>query len=114
VLQLIGESIGVVLGLEGVAGHIPDASRRGDFGYCGRATVVQNLSAVTAACLVMPKLVFDEIGGFNERDLTVAYSDVDLCLRICEAGYNRGHAREYGPTVSACRQLPLSNARPAP
>jgi glycosyltransferase involved in cell wall biosynthesis/SAM-dependent methyltransferase len=78
---------GVVLGLEGVAGHIPDGSRRGDFGYCGRATVVQNLSAVTAACLVMPKLVFDEIGGFNERDLTVTYNDVDLCLRICEAGY---------------------------
>ena len=46
---------GVVLGLGGIAGHIPHGSRRGDFGYFGRTAIVQNLSAVTAACLVMPK-----------------------------------------------------------
>ncbi len=60
---------------------------RGDYGYFGRAAVVQNLSAVTAACLVMQKAVFEEIGGFDERNLPLTYSDVDLCLRIREAGY---------------------------
>jgi GT2 family glycosyltransferase/cephalosporin hydroxylase len=78
---------GIVLGLGGIAGHIPHGAPRGDLGYHGRATVVQNLSAVTAACLVMQKIVFDKIGGFNERDLAITYSDVDLCLRIREAGY---------------------------
>jgi GT2 family glycosyltransferase len=78
---------GVILGLGGLAAHVPHGSRRGDFGYFGRSAVTQNLSAVTGACLVMPKNVFDEVGGFNERDLAVTYNDVDLCLRIREAGY---------------------------
>ncbi len=78
---------GVIVGLGGVAWHAHHGLRRGDFGYFGRAAVAQNLSAVTAACLVMPKAVFDEVGGFNEKDLSVAFNDVDLCLRIREAGY---------------------------
>jgi glycosyltransferase involved in cell wall biosynthesis/SAM-dependent methyltransferase len=78
---------GVVIGRGGIAGHIHTGLRRGEFGYFGRAAILQNLSAVTAACLVMSKAVFDEVGGLNEKDLTVSYNDVDLCLRIREAGY---------------------------
>jgi len=78
---------GVVTGLGGVAAHIPTGLHRGDLGYLGRAALAQNLSAVTAACLVMPKAVFEEVGGFNEKDLAVTFNDVDLCLRIREAGY---------------------------
>ena len=48
---------------------------------------MQNLSAVSAACLVLPKAVFCEVGGFNDEDLPAALDDVDLCLRIREAGY---------------------------
>jgi glycosyltransferase involved in cell wall biosynthesis/SAM-dependent methyltransferase/uncharacterized protein YbaR (Trm112 family) len=78
---------GIVVGRGGVAGHIHTGLRRGEFGYFGRAAVLQNLSAVTAACLVMSKAVFHEVGGLNEKDLPVAYNDVDLCLRMREAGY---------------------------
>jgi len=48
---------------------------------------VQNVSAVTAACLVMRKAVFEAVGGLNENDLAIAYNDIDLCLRVREAGY---------------------------
>jgi lipopolysaccharide biosynthesis protein/GT2 family glycosyltransferase len=78
---------GVIVGLPEVAVHAHFGLARGDYGYFGRAAVVQNVSAVTAACLVMRKTVFDEVGGLNETDLAVAYNDVDLCLRLGEAGY---------------------------
>ena len=78
---------GVVLGIGGVAGHIHHGLGRGQFGYFGRAAVVQNLSAVTGACLVMRKTVFEEVGGLNEKDLSIAFNDIDLCLRVREAGY---------------------------
>ena len=58
-----------------------------DSGYCMRLKVAHNLSAVTAACLVVRREVYEEIGGLNERDLTVAYNDVDFCLRVRAAGY---------------------------
>ena len=78
---------GVVLGIGGVAGHALHGLRRGEFGYYGRAAVVQNLSAVTAACLLIPRAVFEEVGGLNEKDLSIAFNDIDLCLRIRERGY---------------------------
>ncbi len=53
-------------------------------GYFARAQLTQNLSAVTAACLVMRKSVFEEIGGFDEVHLPIAFNDVDLCLRLRE------------------------------
>jgi GT2 family glycosyltransferase len=52
-----------------------------------RLNVVQNYSAVTAACMAVRKQVFNEAKGFNEEDLTVAFNDVDLCLRIQRKGY---------------------------
>jgi GT2 family glycosyltransferase len=77
---------GVVLGHGGVAGHafwyLPEAH----VGYFNFAQIIRNCSAVTAACLMMRKSVFSEIGGFDEK-IRVAFNDVDLCLRIREKGY---------------------------
>jgi cellulose synthase/poly-beta-1,6-N-acetylglucosamine synthase-like glycosyltransferase len=80
------EHAGVVLGLGGVAGHVSRSLPRGSRGYQDRARLVQNFSAVTAACMVMRRSVFEEVGGFDVN-LAVAYNDVDLCLRVREAGY---------------------------
>ena len=78
---------GVIVGLGGVAGHSHKHSPRDNPGYCGRLLLAQNLSAVTAACLVVRKEVFDAVGGFDQQNLSVAFNDVDLCLRIQEAGF---------------------------
>ena len=78
---------GVILGLGGLAGHAHRFFARDDDGYMGRLKVTQNLSAVTAACLLVRKSVFDEVNGLNEQDLAVAYNDVDLCIKVREAGY---------------------------
>lgn len=77
---------GVVIGIGGIAGHSHRQSKRDDLGYFNALATVQNYSAVTAACMMMRREVFDEVGGFDER-LKVAYNDVDLCLRLREAGY---------------------------
>ncbi|MCH4564685.1 glycosyltransferase family 2 protein [Halomonas sp. EGI 63088] len=89
---------GVVLGLGGVAGHVHRFFPRQDAGYCGRLKLVQNLSAVTAACLLVRRAVFEAVGGLNEADLAVAYNDVDLCIKVREAGYRNlwtPHAELY-------------------
>ena len=79
---------GVIIGLgaSGVAGHQFNNSPRSEFGYMGRLVYAQNLSAVTAACMMIRRDVWDELGGLDER-LAVAYNDVDLCLKIRAAGY---------------------------
>lgn len=77
---------GVVVGLAGSAGHIHHHCLKEEFGYFGRACIVQNLSAVTAACLMIKRKVFDKLEGFDEN-YAVALNDVDLCLRVREAGY---------------------------
>jgi len=76
---------GVVLGLGGTAGHQFHNMPRGSAGYYGRAMLEQDLSCVTAACMVMRRRVFDAIGGFNET-YAVAFNDVDLCIRIRQRG----------------------------
>lgn len=88
---------GVLIGLGGVAGHMHHMMKRGLFGYFGRAVAMQNLSAVTAACLVVRKSVYEEVGGLNE-ELAVAFNDVDFCLRLLKAGYRNvwtPHAELY-------------------
>ncbi|WP_186408208.1 glycosyltransferase [Candidatus Accumulibacter aalborgensis] len=77
---------GIILGVGGVAGHSFLNSARGAVGYFGRAALHQSLSAVTAACMVVRKSVFLEIGGLDER-LSVSFNDVDFCLRLRQAGY---------------------------
>lgn len=77
---------GVILGVGGVAGHANKGIHRSEYGYMSRAKIIQNFSAVTAALLLMPKHVFNEIGGFDEG-FKVAFNDIDLCMRIREKGY---------------------------
>jgi glycosyltransferase involved in cell wall biosynthesis len=78
---------GVILGLGGVAGHPFKEFPRGDQGQKNRLRLVQNYSAVTAACLIIRKDRFLEVGGFNEKDLSIAFNDVDLCCKLIKAGY---------------------------
>ncbi|GAB4356798.1 MAG: hypothetical protein Kow0060_09750 [Methylohalobius crimeensis] len=78
---------GVILGIGGVAGHAYQGFPRGYSGQMGRARLAQNLSAITAACLLVRRGVFEEVGGFDEKDLAVAFNDVDLCLKIQSHGY---------------------------
>lgn len=78
---------GVILGLGGVAGHAHKYFPREHSGYFQRLQVVHNVSACTAACLLVKKEVFLEVHGFNEVELKVAFNDVDLCLKIREKGY---------------------------
>ncbi|MBO9186478.1 glycosyltransferase family 2 protein [Rhizobium sp. L80/93] len=78
---------GVIIGLGGVAGHSHKQLKRGLPGYFRRAELPQDLSAVTAACLVIRKSTFEEVGGLNEVDLKIAFNDVDFCLKVKEAGY---------------------------
>lgn len=78
---------GVIVGLGGYAGHSHKYARRGGSGYMFRQACVQELSAVTGACMFVKALVFDEMKGFDEG-FSVAYNDVDFCLRVRNAGYS--------------------------
>jgi GT2 family glycosyltransferase len=77
---------GVILGLGGVAAHSHRDFDHSSHGYMGRIKIIQNLSAVTAACMMVKRTVFDEVGGFDES-LAHAFNDVDLCLKMREKGY---------------------------
>jgi GT2 family glycosyltransferase len=77
---------GVILGMGGVADHAHRFVPKGDGGSFGRAALEQDCSCLTAACVAMPRHVFREVGGFDET-LAVAFNDVDLCLRVRQAGY---------------------------
>jgi GT2 family glycosyltransferase len=77
---------GVITGLGGAAGHSHKFIARDDPGYFCRAILPQALSAVTAACLVVRKSVYEEVGGLDE-DLAVAFNDVDFCMKVRAAGY---------------------------
>lgn len=78
---------GVVLGIGGVAGHSHKYFPKNHPGYFKRLSIIQNYSAVTAACLAVKKSIFDEVGGLNEKNLAIAFNDVDFCLRVQELGY---------------------------
>ena len=77
---------GIIIGIGGVAGSVFVGMKRGYTGYMHRAAIQQDLSAVTAACMMMKRSVFEEVGGLEE-ELKVAFNDVDLCLRIREKGH---------------------------
>jgi GT2 family glycosyltransferase len=78
---------GVIAGIGGVAGHAHKLFPRDSYGYFSRCAVISSFSAVTAACLVVRKAVYEQVGGLNESDLAVAFNDVDFCLRVRDAGY---------------------------
>ena len=77
---------GVIIGIGGVAGHIFKYFPRGYEGHFMKALLQQDLSAVTAACLMVKRKVFEEVGGLEEQ-LEVAFNDVDFCLKVRDKGY---------------------------
>ena len=78
---------GVVLGLRGPADHPFIGQPMESDGYMHRLRVDQNYTAVTAACLMIRKSVYEQVGGLDEQDFKVSYNDVDLCLKVNNAGY---------------------------
>ena len=76
---------GVVIGFGGIAGHAFVQQKRGTTGYCHRIICAQDYSAVTAACMMVKKSVFDEVGGLTE-ELKVAFNDIDFCMKVRQAG----------------------------
>jgi GT2 family glycosyltransferase len=83
------QHLGVVMGHEALTGHYfqGESSDEGDFGYLGYKRAVRNVTAVTAACMLTPRSLFLDSGGFDERELPVAWNDVDYCLRLVQRGY---------------------------
>ncbi|MBU3926494.1 MAG: glycosyltransferase, partial [Bacteroidetes bacterium] len=114
------QHVGVVIGLYGGAEHIYKWHESRDIGYMGHAVSIRNCSAVTAACMMVKKSVFNEVDGFDER-YKVGFGDTDFCLRIQEKGYlnvytpyaelyhhesaTRGQSLESDPHLEDTRRL---------
>jgi GT2 family glycosyltransferase len=77
---------GVVLGLGGVAGHAFAGTERGNRGYAGRLCYANDVSAVTGACMMMRREIWEKTEGFDEA-FAVGLNDIDFCLRVRKAGY---------------------------
>ncbi len=77
---------GVVIGFGGIAGHCFVLQPRGTTGYCHRIICAQDYSAVTAACMMVKKSAFDQVGGLTE-ELAVAFNDIDFCMKLRAVGY---------------------------
>ncbi len=87
VIQHAGVILGGGAAIHPVATHMFHGLARDDAGYLGRAMMTQSLSAVTAACLAVTKKKYEEVDGLDETNLTVAFNDVDFCLKLREKGY---------------------------
>ena len=79
---------GVVVGINGLAAHAGNNLEENDAGYLATNQISRRQSAVTAACLLVRKSVFEEVGGLDEHAFPVAFNDVDFCLRIQQSGLN--------------------------
>ena len=78
---------GVIMGITQICGHAFRRFPADHPGYFGQLQVVRNCSAVTGACMLVKKKIFQAMGGFDEDNLPVGYNDIDLCLKILNAGY---------------------------
>lgn len=78
---------GVIVGVGGIANAAFSRHNNIDHGYFGQIDVIRNYSAVTAACVMVRKTVYEEIGGLDEQNLAVTFNDVDFCLRLRQKGY---------------------------
>lgn len=76
---------GIIIGIGGVAGHVFKNIPHNMHGYFSKDAMIQNMSAVTAACIMTPKSIYDEVGYMDEK-FKVAFNDVDFCLKIREKG----------------------------
>ena len=77
---------GIGIGIKMLAGHYHRNFPKDSPGYFGRLTYAQNMSAVTAACMMIPRRVYEQLNGLDES-FSIVFNDVDLCLRIREANY---------------------------
>ncbi len=78
---------GVLLGIGGVAGHAYRFWAHDSSGYMGRLLLAQTMSAVTGACMLVRREVWQAVGGLEEEHLAVAFNDIDFCLRVRQAGW---------------------------
>lgn len=78
---------GLLLDIEKIVTNPYSGFPRGTTGYMGRACLAQNISALSASCLVVRKAIYEEVGGLDETNLPVSFNDVDFCLRLLERGY---------------------------
>lgn len=97
---------GTILGLGGIAGHACHGHPRGNCGYFDRACLEQDVSCITAACMMIRRSVFRDLRGFDEQ-LAVAFNDVDLCVRIRTAGWRI----IWTPTVELYHHESVSTGR---
>ncbi|MAX79163.1 MAG: hypothetical protein CL843_03190 [Crocinitomicaceae bacterium] len=98
---------GVIMGLGGAAGHVFVGEHRDGPGYFNYINLLNNYSALTAACFMIRTEVFDKVNGFDER-YQVEYNDVDFCLRVLEAGYRN----LYVPHVELYHHESISRGHP--
>jgi glycosyltransferase involved in cell wall biosynthesis len=98
---------GVVIGLGGVASHAFMGDYVDEPGYFHYKKLLNNYCALTAACILMRKNIYDEVNGFNE-DFVVEYNDVDFCLKVIEKGYRN----LYVPHVSLYHYESISRGHP--
>ena len=89
---------GVLVGAGGLADHVFKGIHEDDPGYMGRAISSQDVSAVTAACLLVKRSVYEEVGGL-EDEFQVAFNDVDFCLKVRKAGYLIGTGKTMEEAV---------------
>lgn len=78
---------GIVMGLHGTVGHLLQRAPREAPGYCGCLAVAREVTAVTGACLLVRRSVYEEVGGLDEKNLPVTFNDVDFCLELRRRGY---------------------------
>lgn len=79
---------GIILKIGGIAGHSHKYISNSNPGYFSRPHMIQRISAVTAACMLVKRGLFNRVGGFDEKSFPVAFNDVDFCLKIQQFGYH--------------------------
>ena len=77
---------GIIVGIGGIAGNRFKSIPKNGHGYFAKESMIENLSAVTAACIITPRSIYEEV-GYMDEGLAVAFNDVDFCLKIREKGY---------------------------
>ncbi len=78
---------GIVMGLHGTVGHLHQRTPKESAGYCDALVVAREVTALTGACLLVRRSVYEEVGGLDQDDLAVTFNDIDFCLKLRSRGY---------------------------